>query len=81
MTTTQICNGDCITNTAASNTPTLLQDNAQLIIEYNVAKLILDARLRCTRTFMHDATVPFVLRAYVMMHKAKVNHWIYNFTH
>ena len=73
------CNGDC--NATRPPVPTLLQNNAELIIEYNMAKLILDARLRCVRTFMHDPEVSFVLRAYVMMHKEKVNQWIYNFSH
>ena len=73
------CNGDC--NTIRRPSPTLLQRNAELIIQYNVAKLILDGRLRCVRTFMLDPGVPFVLRAFVMMKREKVNQWIYNFSH
>ena len=71
------CNGDC----QGGPIPTLLQNNAELIIQYNVAKLILDGHLRCVRTFMHDSNVPFVLRAYVMIHKEKITQWIYNFSH
>ena len=70
------CNGDC-----SRQPPTLTQPNAELIVKFHVAKLIVEGRLRCVDTFIHDHSASLLMRCYVLMNKDQVKLWIYNFTH
>ena len=70
------CNGDC-----SRQPQTLTQPNAELIVKFHVAKLIVEGRLRCVDTFIHDPGASLLLRCYVLMNKDQVKLWIYQFSH